>query len=152
MQKIWLAVLGISLIVGSALVLGLNYRAFKETQRITHELNDPKSHLRSLAKRMRILSKADQFSGSRALPLDVMLAVSQAVPANAYISQYDYDAIQRTVLVRGRTDRFSVPAQIVEKLSSSPSIRQVTAKGTRKVQINNTVLFDFEIECQLGGK
>jgi hypothetical protein len=137
-------------ICGGTLIWGaLNYRAIQEKQRVTRELRDAHTEFYQLQRMAKIIDQADRFAGSRTLMLDILLAISKAVPAQAYVAQLDYDYAQSMVLVRGRTNQFAIPSRIVEKLQAMPLFERVTARGAHKMQVNNNNLVDFEIECQL---
>lgn len=97
----------------------------------------------------RDLSRIDQFTEGNTRALEIMKELSAILPARVYVQQLDYDAIQRTVVVRGRTDAYAQASKLVSLLAASRLFSQVTGKGAHTVKVGDQDLVDFEVSCTL---
>jgi Tfp pilus assembly protein PilN len=82
-----------------------------------------------------------------ALPL--LFGVIEQVPPAMYLTDYNYDAVQKSVSVKGRSADYSKVSKFASGLSNHPLLRQVRAEKASLIQAGERSLVEFSIEAKV---
>ena len=151
-NKAALKVLAAALIIAAAVLSIFVYKnksEMNENRKARQVIRNSRMEIAALEKRNSLLEKIDVYMSDSSLPLAALNELSRLLPANVFVTQYQYDGEQGLVALKCRTNAFDTAARSAESLSKSKLFVSVNNKGARAVKFENKNLVDFELECSL---
>lgn len=151
-NKMWLTgivALLIVVLVICTIILGLYYHKNAANRLIGKELELNKKEIVTLARINNQLEVIENYKVNNILPLEIINEISQNLPDNVYISQFDYDYVQNDLTIHGKAVSYAIASKAIAKFGKSKYISQVTNKGAYSVKVGDKDLVDFEIVCIL---
>jgi len=145
-----------------ALILFLTFLAVCMTTAMTHYLRryyyvrNIESQLAQLDPEAQqvstILSKmdvVDKVKAGQILPLNVIVELYEAFPANLYVTDLDYD-VNKGVTIRGISDTMGKVSDLLLQLQKSSHFAYAEINFKKQKVVQGRELVDFEIDCLFG--
>ncbi|OGS21151.1 MAG: hypothetical protein A3J83_08810 [Elusimicrobia bacterium RIFOXYA2_FULL_40_6] len=138
-------------ILSAILVIFFAFTYYKSSsnREIIRKIESNRKEIIELSRLDEKLETISNYKKNNTLPLEILKEVSQNLPSNVYLRQFNYDNVLNTVIVRARASSYDVASKTAAYFGKSKYFAQVTNKGSYTARVGDKDFVDFELQLQL---